>query len=176
MVGSWIRSMMVMMVVVFGSSPFAVIWPSLIAETPGTATFGRGSVGSAVSRIALTVFRRDSEFPAFVMMVVSMSWSRGSRRIRGSQVMRIGGFFLAFSRAIFSAETPRATALPRRTMRPEAAFVPTAFAFVRGDTVFAATRLCWWGRRRVCLFRRFAWNQCRCYFYSIVNHGFFWLG
>merc|ERR1712131_405756 len=78
MVGSWIRSMMVMMVVVFGSSPFAVIWPSLIAETPGTATFGRGSVGSAVSRIALTIFCRDSKFSAFVMMVVSMSWSRGS--------------------------------------------------------------------------------------------------
>merc|ERR1712198_693818 len=158
MVGSGIRSMMVMMMMVFGTSPFAVIWPPLVAETPRAATFGRGSIGSAVSRIALTIFGGDSEFSAFVMMVMSMGWSW---RIRGSQVMRIGSFFFAFSWAIFSAESPRAAALRRWTVWPESAFVPTAFALVRGDTVFAAIRLCWLGRGRVRLFRRFAWNQSR---------------
>lgn len=132
--------MVVVMVVVRGysSSPFAVIGPSLIAFAPGASAFSRRSVGIAVSGVTLAVFRSDSEFAAFAVM---------SGRVGGSEFAGARRLGLALGRSIFPAVAPGAAAFPRGAMGPEAAFVPTAFAFVRGDAVFPAVGSCWLGRR-----------------------------
>jgi len=136
MVGWWRTMMMVVMVVVRGysSSPFAVIGPSLIALAPGAPAFCRRSVGIAVSRITLAVFRSDSEVTAFAVM---------PGRIGGSKFAGARGLSFALGRSIFPAVAPGAAAFPRGAMGPEAAFVPTAFAFARGDAVFPAVGSCW---------------------------------
>jgi len=155
-VGWWRTMMMVVMVVVRGysSSPFAVIGPSLIAFAPGASAFSRRSVGIAVSGITLAVFRSDSEFPAFAVM---------SGRVGGSEFAGARGLGLALGRSIFPAVAPGAAAFPRGAMGPEAAFVPTAFAFVRGDAVFPAVGSCWLGRRW------FDGLGCRRYFGNLLR-------
>jgi len=142
MVVGWWRTMMMVVVMVvvrgYSSSPFAVIGPSLIAFAPGASAFSRRSVGIAVSGVTLAVFRSDSEFAAFAVM---------SGRVGGSEFAGARRLGLALGRSIFPAVAPGAAAFPRGAMGPEAAFVPTAFAFVRGDAVFPAVGSCWLGRR-----------------------------
>lgn len=142
MVRGWAMMMMVMvvmartrrrwtmvMVMVFGASPFAMIRTPLAALTPWASTFGRRSVRSAVSRIALTVLGGDTKITTFIMMMMSMSWPR-SRRAGRYQIIGIWGFRFALGWSVLLAEAPWATARVRWAMRPESTFVPTAFAFV----------------------------------------------
>jgi len=156
MVG-WRRTMMVVVMVVvrgYSSSPFAVIGPPLIALAPGASAFCRRPVGIAVSGITLAVFRSDSEIAAFAVM---------SGRVGGSEFAGARGLGFALGRSIFPAVAPGAAAFPRGAMGPEAAFVPTAFAFVRGDAVFPAVGSCWLGRRW------FDGLGCRRYFGNLLR-------
>lgn len=155
----WGWAVMVMMMVVFRSSPFTMIRPSLVALTPRTSTLGGRSVGPAVPWIAFAIFGCHSKFSTFIVMVVSVCrvwlW-----RFGGSEVVCAGRLGLALSRPVFLAVAPGAATGGRRAVRPEAAFVPAAFALLRCHSVFATLHARGRGSREIGW--RFRWRYFRC--------------
>merc|ERR1719283_565762 len=128
MVRVWIRMTMVMVVVmvvrirvrvgtvvvvgILCSSPFAVVGSSLHTLTPRTSTLHRWPVSSAVARITLTIFGRNSKMAALSMSSWLWSWvPMGWSWFYWSQIIWIWCFSLALPGPVLLAITPRTATL-----------------------------------------------------------------
>jgi len=148
----WRRTVMV----VLGSSPFAGVWASVVAFTPGATAFVRCPVDTAAAGGTTTLLSRHSEASTFLMKIVSVSGSGFD------QVGHVRSLGLALSRPIFFTISPRTSAIVRRPIRVKATFVRAAFALVRRNPVFSAVDTCWF--RRLCsddMRRRFRFHVDR---------------